>query len=226
MEEFKQIFNDLLKEFLKAKIIVIVLVILVIGFFVWNNFNFITAVNFTISPDKKEHESKKEVHEKKPWLRFGKIIVPPSSNKVPSVIIFQINNEGDAAAHNIKINVDLGQVKVIRSEIVGGNIISSPGLQVDTSVTNMTIDELQPESSLYLHIQATLPLFKKVTLNADNTYPVTLEYQEYQNIMENNMENNIALKCIGYALSTFAVVLIILSALFILKMFVRTMDNL
>ena len=40
------------------------------------------------------------------------------------------------------------------------------------------------------------------------------------------MENNIALKCIGYALSTFAVVLIILSALFILKMFVRTMDNL
>jgi len=62
MEEFKQIFNYLLKKFLKAKIIAIALVILVIGFFVWNNFNFITALNlnFTISPDKKEHESKKE----------------------------------------------------------------------------------------------------------------------------------------------------------------------
>lgn len=190
MDNFREeigLVRSLLKRILKAKSIVTIIVIGLVGIFIWRNSDFITKVSFTISNDKQTEvnsNTKKgnsvDTEHQCYNIDFGEIIIPPKSNTLPSVIVFEIKNTGGTALNNIHIGVDLGNIKAIRYEIVGGEVGSTNIEDKNSSVLSFDIKKLQPKNSLYLHIMAESPTFKKVIINADNlAVTKELDYEDY-----------------------------------------------
>ena len=198
MDDLKEI-TTLAKNFLvkltKTKVVVIILaLVLIVAAFYWKSPDFITNINLTFSNNKQTEtkldsveKSQKDSHDNLYYaLEFGQVIIPPKSDTLPSVIVFEIRNSGNVVVKNINIGVNLGSVKAIKYEVVGAKIVSATDNK-NSSVITINVDELHPKNSLYLHIQAESPIFKKIIINADNLRVTPeLEYEYYLLKKDNN----------------------------------------
>lgn len=165
MENFQEeigLIKNILRRILKAKSLATIIVVSLVAIFIWKNSDFITKVSFTISNDQqnisgpnKENDSSSGRNEYYN-LDFGQIYLPPKSNTLPSIIVFEIKNTGNTVLNNIHIMLDMGSTKAIKYEIVGGEMGSSNSGDVNNSIANFDIKNLHPKNSLYLHIMAPL----------------------------------------------------------------------
>ena len=193
MENFQEeigLIKTILRRILKAKslaaIIVVSLVVIFVVIFYWKNSDFITKVNFTISNDQQnisgpsKEKDNSSGHKKYNNLDFGEIYLPPKPNTLPSIIVFEIKNTGDTLLNNIHVMLDMGSVKAIKYEIVGGEIVSSNSEDKNNSIINFDIKNLHSKNSFYLHVMAEFPLFKRIVINADNLdRPKEINYESY-----------------------------------------------
>ena len=193
MENFQEeigLIKTILRRILKAKslatIIVVSLVVIFVAIFYWKNSDFITKVNFTISNDQQnisgpsKEKDNSSGRKKYNNLDFGQIYLPPKSNTLPSIIVFEIKNTGDTLLNNIHVMLDMGSIKAIKYEIVGGEIASSNSGDKNNSIINFDIKKLHSENSFYLHVMAEFPLFKRIVINADNLDgPKEINYESY-----------------------------------------------
>ena len=183
MEDIKK----LLSHVANAKIITIIVVIIFIGIIIWKNSDFISEVSFTIKNDKntevtkklsKEDEKNKNHLESK--LIISKILLPPSPEKLPSIIVVEISNIGKASALDVKINIDLGIAKVIGYEVIGFNSENVPSNLSKTSIINIPLKEIRPNENGYIYLHTNTPIFKNISISSkdiEKTYSVNL--QEY-----------------------------------------------
>ena len=193
MENFQEeigLIKTILRRIIKAKslaaIIVVSLLAIFVAIFYWKNSDFITKVNFTISNDQQNilgpSKEKDNSSDRKKYnnLNFGQIYLPPKSNTLPSIIVFEIKNTGDTLLSNIHVMLDMGSIKAIKYEIVGGEIVLSNSGDKNNSIINFDIKKLHSKNSFYLHVMAEFPLFKRIVINADNLDgPKEINYESY-----------------------------------------------
>jgi len=197
MKEFDEEINivqNFIKRFLKGKLVVTAVMILLIVIFIWKNSAFITDINLTISNKKtiNNDDNSTQIEEKKKNLDynldFGDIIIPPKPDSFPSTMVFEIKNSGNAILKNVNIGVNLGSEKVIKYDIVDGKSTPYTDKYRGKSIFNINVEEIQPKNSIYLHIVVESPIFKKIILNSDNLR-ITKEL-EYKNYILRKDDNN------------------------------------
>ena len=105
-------------------------------------------------------------------MAFGEILVPPSSETLPSFLVFEVKNPGSDVAKDVHINIDLGVAKVIGYEVIGPNTADVQSSEPGRSILNVDIKQLRPHENIYIYIQSSSPTFKRVSLSSSNTIGV------------------------------------------------------
>lgn len=162
----------LFKKILTAKGITALLVLFFLAVFIWKNLDFLTEVSFTFKNEPaQKSDIKKEEHKSNgvAQIDFGNIFVPPTPEKLPSIVVFEIKNAGTAITENARINIDLGASKVIGYEVIGPRKTDVSGSEVGNSILNIDIKVIRPHESAYVYIQSSTPIFKKISISSDST---------------------------------------------------------
>jgi len=179
--------KKLLSQVTNAKIITLIIIGIFIGIAIWKNSDFISEVQFTIKKVSKIEENKSHL---KSNLVINKILLPPSPEKLPSIIVIEIKNIGKASALNIKINIDLGIAQIIEYEIIGFNTKDTTNSISKTSILNISLEEIRPNENGYIYLHTNLPIFKKISISSkdtDKTYSLTLsEYLQNNTVVMNH----------------------------------------
>ena len=190
MEDIKK----LLGQVANAKIITLIIIGIFIGILIWKNSDFISEVSFTIKNGTDASKTKKlSKEENKSHLQsnlvINKILLPPSPEKLPSIIVIEIKNIGNTSALNIKINIDLGIAQVIGYEIIGFNTKDITNNVSNTSILNISLEEIRPNENGYIYLHTNIPIFKNISISSkdtDKTNSLTLnEYIQNNSIIKN-----------------------------------------
>jgi len=176
--------KDILKKVATAKGVTAILIIVFIGIFVWKNLDFLTEVQFTLKKLDKKTETQKSELEKKasgvPQLAFGEIVLSPASKKLPSIVVFRIDNPGSAVTKAIRIVINFGPTKVIEYEVIGPKEEDVTGSNAGQSVINLDINELRPHESTYIYALTSYPSFDKIAISSnDTTSVIEYTYKDY-----------------------------------------------
>ena len=111
--------NDFLKKITTAKGIVVLLIAVALGIFVWHNFNFLSEVTFTI----KNHDSntsttsqKKDLDKTKGYVEISleDAFIPPATKNIPTVMSFKIANNSNRDASSLRVFIDVGNAKIYK----------------------------------------------------------------------------------------------------------------
>ncbi|MCB4758077.1 MAG: hypothetical protein LGB02_01695 [Sulfurovum sp.] len=183
MEDIKK----LLGQVANAKIITLIIVIIFIGIIIWKNSDFISEVSFTIKNDtntsitkklsKAQKEDKSHLHSN---LVINNILLPPSPEKLPSILVIEIKNIGKASALDIKINIDLGIAQIKGYEIIGFDTSDITNKISKTSVLNILLKEIRPNESGYIYLHTNAPIFKNISISSKDIERTTsINLQEY-----------------------------------------------
>ncbi len=178
--------NELIKKITSAKGVTALLVFFFLGVFIWKNLDFLTEVSFTFKRDNVSEEqvsSDKEEASGVAQLDFGQTIVPPSPEKLPSIVVFEIQNPGSALTENVRVNIDLGVTKSIGHEVIGPKASEVSASEAGKPILNVDIKQLRPRESAYIYIHTTEPTFKRVAISSSNTTGVKeLTLGEFMNV--------------------------------------------
>jgi hypothetical protein len=188
LEDIKKLFNQVAN----AKVITLIIVGIFVGILIWKNSDFISEVSITIKNDKNTEIAKKtskENQKKKSHLQsdltISDILLPPHSEKLPSIIVIEINNIGKASALNVKINIDLGIAKIIEYEVIGFSSDSIPNNLSQTSIINISLKEIRPKENGYIYLHTNAPIFKNISISSkdiEKIYSISLrEYLQKNN---------------------------------------------
>lgn len=167
--------NEFIKKVSTAKGITVLLILFFLALFVWKNLDFLTEVSFTFKKEettKVDSSTKKETSNGIPQLELGKILIPPSPEKLPSIVVFEIKNPGSAITKEAHINIDLGAAKVIEYEIIGPKEEDVKTSGTNKSILNIDIKQVRPHESIYLYLHTSIPTFKKISTSSENTLGV------------------------------------------------------
>jgi hypothetical protein len=179
--------KKLLSHIANAKIITLIIVGIFIGIIIWKNSDFISEVSLTIKNGKNTEVTKKlskENQENKSHLKskliVSKILLPPSPERLPSIIVIEINNIGKASALDVKINIDLGIAKVIGYEVIGFSSENIPSNLSKTSIINISLKEIRPNENGYIYLHTNTPIFKNISISSKDTEKIySINLQEY-----------------------------------------------
>ncbi len=164
--------NELIKKITSAKGVTVLLVLFFLGVFIWKNLDFLTEVSFTFKRDNASGEqvsSDKEKSSGTAQLDFGQTIVPPSPEKLPSIVVFEIRNPGSALTENVRVSIDLGVAKSIDYEVIGPKANEVSASAAGKPILNIDIEQLRPRESAFIYIHSTVPTFKRVAISSSNT---------------------------------------------------------
>jgi hypothetical protein len=212
--------KKLLGQVANAKIITLIIIGIFIGILIWKNSDFISEVSFTIKNGTDTSITKKvsKIEENKTHLKsnlvINKILLPPSPEKLPSIIVIEIKNIGKASALNIKINIDLGIAQVIGYEIIGFNTKDITNNVSKTSILNISLEEIRPNENGYIYLHTNIPIFKSISISSkdtDKTNSLTLsEYLQNNTIIKKH--NGITMS--GFLEFLLGIFILIMSAYF------------
>ena len=187
-------FDSILKKAATAKGLLVIILSLLIGIFIWRNFNFLTEVTFSIknpaasTSSQQPKESTNTRVDKLPQLSIGKVILPPAPKSLPAIMVFEISNPGTGTTNNIHISLDLGSAIVTAFEIIGANSIDNQQALLGTSILSTSIDKIGPSEHVFLYVQCSQPIFDKITISSPDVFsPVELLFNTY---IKNNQHNN------------------------------------
>lgn len=211
----------MLKKAASAKGLLVILLAVFIGIFVWRNFNFLTEITFSIKnpvqaaaiqPTK---EIKRSNFTPYPELGIGKVLLPPAPKDLPSIMVFEINNPGTGETKNIRVSLDLGSSKVIGFEIIGANNSESKQPVLGTSMLTTTIDKIGPAEHAYLYIHCSEPVFRKLTVSSPDVFnSVEKTYNDANS--NSGSDNNLNFNTFLYIVFGFFIVVMTLYFTFLL----------
>lgn len=196
--------NKFFKILSSAKGIVLALVILILGIFIWNNLDFMSEVTFTIK-NEATGDSKKEA---KAYLDFGSIFIPPSPKHLPTIIVFEVKNPSDVVSRNARINIDLGTSKAIDYEVIGPNVNDVSKTTPGTSLINIDLKLIRPHESAFIYIQSTNSTFKRISISSD-TSDYTKDFTLNDYLTRDNTSKPTALDMLLFVIGTTALLFFI-----------------
>jgi|GEM_PF-5486065 len=135
-----------LHKLANAKIITLILILGVSGFFVYKNFEFITEITFKVE---RPNDLTKQSPAKDERYKYTNITInatlTPLQFDIPSYFLVEVTNSGPAVATNIETLIDLGRSKITsldikpkdRCSISSGNIDSSEPIRVVCKTLNV-----------------------------------------------------------------------------------------
>ncbi len=183
-QEFRD-FLDLVKKLLKVKWILIIFFAVFLGIFVGRNFKFLSEVTFTlknpgITTKITKEEPVKEAQTCCPHLKIGQVLVPPTPEKLPVIVVFEVRNSGEAIARQVRVFIDFGSSKVIAYEVIGPRKDFVSGSEPGRSVINLEIKYLHPHESAYIYAQTSHAVFSQIVLSSSDTLSaIEYNYSNY-----------------------------------------------
>ena len=163
--------NDFLKKITTAKGIVVLLIAVALGIFVWHNFNFLSEVTFTI----KNHDSntsttsqKKDLDKTKGYVEISleDAFIPPATKNIPTVMSFKIANNSNRDASSLRVFIDVGNAKIYKYEFIGASKATSD-FEQNASVIGLNIETLKSNENIYICLETSSPNFSKLVVSGD-----------------------------------------------------------
>lgn len=205
--------DSLLKKAATAKGLLVILLSIFIGIFVWRNFNFLTEITFSIkkptstSASQTQKESTNSKSSSNPQLEFGKIILPPAPKELPAIMVFEIANPGTGETNNIRVSLDLGSSRALGYEILGAKIADPLQPILGTSMLTTIIEKIGPTEHAYLYVYCSQPSFSRITASSPDVHG-SIEYKYSDINSSKDSENASDFKTFLYViLSIFIVVM-------------------
>jgi hypothetical protein len=155
---------------------------------IWKNSDFISEITFTIKNNNNEMIVSKSVEKEsqeleikhKSNLEISNIILPPVSKRLPSIIVLELLNKGNASAKNINISIDLGNVKIIDYEVLGFNSGNNQNNIKSNSIIHIKLNEIKSQENGYIYLHTNAPFFKSITIRSEDTNSIkTIDMKSY-----------------------------------------------
>lgn len=166
-----------------TKGIIALIILCLVAFFVYRNFDFITEITFKVDRGKSKQEPS-QVEKAKPKKRGAASIeirnvqLSPIDFKLPNYFYFELHNSGSIPLEHISLTVDLGKANLKDYEIrssSGYNLVSGGK---DSNIIKLVFDLMNPDESVYVYTLLTAANFKKIVVNSDditNTLSYTID---------------------------------------------------
>ena len=192
-------FLKTIERLANLKGIAALLVVLLLSYFVYRNFDFISEITFKVDKPKKEHQVdslKKPMMTTQPGQQLQKggyaelellnLQLSPVDFNLPNFFYFELHNKGTAPAQNLVVRIDLGKATVKEIEITCSDTYEILSNDLSTSIIKAALSSIAQEESAYFYLLLSTPTFKKIIASAENI-PLDLIYS-VDNYRDNSSE--------------------------------------
>lgn len=189
----------IIEKLTNAKAISVLIIIGIVAFFVYKNFNFITEITFKIdkgiqkqakhreSPSEMDNAKpsmkpeKKEEPSYSPYIYIRRVSLTPTAFDIPSSLYFEISNTWNKPTKNTIISIDLGRSQIVEIDWRPKSYCSTEGEIKGQSFIRINSSGIPAKESVYVHALISAPHFRKIIINSeDMTYPREFEYENLE----------------------------------------------
>lgn len=187
----------LIEKLANTKAIIVLLIIGVVAFFVYKNFDFITEITFKIDrgphkaveePDKPSKEKEPlpdsipDQEEKRPYSPFiaiSNLYLTPTAFDIPTSLYFEVSNTGNSPTKNTNILLDLGRAQVVQFDCKPKQYCEVDGEVKGQSLIKIRCSSIPGKETLYVNVLLSAPFFRKIVINSEDLrIPKEIEYEE------------------------------------------------
>lgn len=182
-----------LDKIASAKILVALIIIGLVAFFVYRNFDFITEITFKIDRSKKNDfvsEEKGEASKKEkgtdtkvtPYsdVRIENIQISPIDFDLPAYFFLELQNRGTKASSGDSIIIDFGRANIENCEIRPKDSCKIIAGDEGGNLLKIGTESTAPKQSIYVYALLTRPSFKKIIIESkDKTHSIFYSFDDY-----------------------------------------------
>jgi len=173
----------ILEKLATTKVIITLIILCIVAFFVYRNFDFITEITFKVDRGKSRPESTQAEKTKQKKIGTASIEIrnvqlSPVDFKLPNYFYFELHNNGSLPLERINLTIDLGKANLKDYEIRSSSSYDLVSVGKDSNIIKMVFDSLNPNESVYVYTLLTSANFRKIVVNSDditNTLSYTID---------------------------------------------------
>jgi len=165
--------TKILEKLATTKVIIALIILCLVAFFVYRNFDFITEITFKVDrgksrPEPTQVEKAKQKKIGTASIEIRNVQLSPVDFKLPNYFYFELHNNGSVPLERINLTVDLGKANLKDYEIRSSSSYNLVSGEKDSNIIKMVFDSMNPSESVYVYTLLTSANFKKIVVNSDD----------------------------------------------------------